>query len=246
MRVLVTRPASDAAGLAARLGALDMTAVIDPLLEVELKPIAAEHFVGAGAIVVTSGNAVRALAASPILQSLRELPVFAVGARTGQMVRDAGFATVLQGPGTARGLAEMIAKISRRRDGHVVYLAGEQLAYDLAPVLRSHGYNVLQITAYRTVAAKSLRPETRSGLADGRIDAVLLLSPRTAAVFRDLVVSAGLGEAASRIVHACLSAPVAAALAPLSPQKVIIPERPAIEDLLALVAARRHTPPQAG
>lgn len=246
MRVLVTRPALDAAALAARLGALDMTAVIDPLLEVQLKPIAAETFVGAGAIVVTSGNAVRALAASPVLRSALELPVFAVGARTGQMAREAGFATVHQGPGTARGLAEMIAKTSRRRDGHIVYLAGEKLAYDLAPVLRSHGYNVVQGSAYRTVAAKSLKAETRAGLADGQIDAVLLLSPRTAAVFRQLVVTAGLAEAASRILHVCLSAPVAAALAPLSAQKVIIPERPAIEDLLALLAARRHTPPRAG
>ncbi len=246
MRVLVTRPASDASDLAARLGAIGVTAVIDPLLDVELLPVAAEPFGGAAAVVATSRNALRALAASPALQSAIELPMFAVGGRTEQVARDVGFVQVTRGPGTARALAEVIVSALSDRSRSIVYLAGEHLAFDLTPVLRSHGYDVVQITAYRTVAAKSLMPDTRAAIADGQIDAVLLLSPRTASVYSNLVVAAGLEQAASRLIHVCLSASVAGALTPLSPERVIVSERPNIEDLLALVAAQRHTPPRAG
>lgn len=246
MRVLVTRPASDAGDLAARLDALDMTALIDPLLEVELLPVAAAPFAGASAVVATSRNALRALAASPALRAALALPLFAVGGATEEMARDIGFTAVTRGPGTARTLAEVLVATSPDRSRPIVYLAGDQLAFDLAPVLRSHGYDVTQITAYRMAAAKSLRPETRADLAAGRIDAVLLLSPRTASVYRDLVIASGLKQPASRLIHACLSPSVAGALPPLSPQKVIVAEHPTIEDLLALVAAQRHTPPRSG
>ena len=246
MRVLVTRPASDAADLAERLGELGMTAVIDPMLDVDLMPVAAGSFDGAAAVVATSRNALRALAASPALRAAVALPLFAVGSRTAETAREVGFATVTPGPGSARALAEVVVSALSDRSRPIVYLAGEKLAFDLAPVLRSQGVVVTQIAAYRTVAAKGLRPETSAALARGEIDAVILLSPRTASVYGALVSAAGLGDAASRMVHACLSAAVADALAPLSPQKVIVPAHPVIEDLLALVAAQRHTPRQAG
>lgn len=246
MRVLVTRPASDAGDLADRLAALDMTALIDPLLEVQLLPVAVKPFDGASAVVATSRNALRALAESPALRAAIALPLFAVGGATAELAREVGFVQVTRGPGTARGLAEMIVSGSPARSGHIVYLAGDRLAFDLAPVLRSHGHDVTQITAYRTVAAKSLQPETRAELAAGRIDAILLLSPRTASVYRDLVIAAGLKEPASRLIHACLSASVAGELPPLSPRTVIVAGHPVIEDLLALVAAQRHTPPRSG
>lgn len=246
MRVLVTRPASDAAELATRLGEMGMTAIIDPLLEVELMPVEAGPFAGAAAVVATSRNALRALAGSPARESAIALPMFAVGGRTEQMAREVGFTQISRGPGTARSLAEAIAAALPDRSRHIVYLAGEHLAFDLAPVLQSHGFDVTQITAYRTIAAKSLLPATRAAFASGEIDAVILLSPRTAAVYGQLVQAAGLRQAVSGVVHICLSGSVAGALTGLSPQKVIVSAHPATEDLLALVAAQRHTPPRAG
>ncbi len=109
MRVLVTRPEPDAGDLAAKIGELGMTAVVDPLLEVELLPIAPEPFIGAAAVVATSRNALRALAQSPALAPALALPLFAVGSRTEAFAREAGFQHVTRGPGTARALAETIA-----------------------------------------------------------------------------------------------------------------------------------------
>lgn len=246
MRVLITRPEPDAGALAARISELGMTAVVDPLLEVELLPVAPEPFTGAAAVVATSRNALRALAQSPALTPALTLPLFAVGGRTEALAREVGFQHVTRGPGTARALAESIVAALTDRRKPIVYLAGERLAFDLAPVLRSHGHDVRQLTTYRTVAAKSLLAETSASIAAGDIGLVLLMSPRTAAVYRDLVIAAGLEAAASRISHVCLSAAIASALAPLSPQRVMVTGQPTIEDLLALVAAERHTPPRAG
>lgn len=246
MRVLVTRPEPDARDLALRLAATGHEAVVDPLLEVEPLPIDPAAFADAAAVVATSRNALRSLAASPALAQARSLPLFAVGGRTEALARELGFARIVTGPGTARELAGTI-RTARPPDGKpLVYLAGERLAFDLAPELRSAGYDVRQIVAYRTVAAKSLRASTRTLLEGGEIGAVLLLSPRTAAAYRDLVLAAGLQQAVHGVAHVCLSPAIAAALAPLSPESVTAAGHPTIEELLALLAARRHTPPRAG
>ncbi len=246
MRVLVTRPRSDAGDLVARLAALGCEAVTDPLLEIALVPPQADALAGATALVVTSRNALRALAASPALDAARRLPLFVVGPGTEAEARRMGFADLSTGAGTARDLVPLVAAPGRRGSGPVAYLAGDTLAFDLAPALAAAGCPVRQITVYRSVTAAGLDPATADLLARGGIDAVLLMSPRTAGVYAALVAAAGLAPAVRDLDHCCMSPRVAAALAPLGLHEVVVAERPTTEDLLALLAARRHTPPRAG
>jgi uroporphyrinogen-III synthase len=246
MRILVTRPEPDAAALARTLVALGHETITDPLLEPALLPPAATDLAGAGALAVTSRNALRALAASAALPAAVALPVYVVGPATAEHARAVGFGDVREGRGTAADLVPLIASSQAGAPDPVVYLAGETLAFDLAATLAAAGCPVRQVTVYRTVAAKSLRAETLAAIAGGRIDAVLLMSPRTAAVYVDLVRDAGLSPAVQRLPHLCLSPRVAQALAGLDLADVTTAVHPTTEDLLALVAARRHTPTRAG
>jgi uroporphyrinogen-III synthase len=68
---------------------------------------------------------------------------------------------------------------------------------------------------------------------------VILMSPRTAAIFALLVGKAGLEEPARRLAYICLSANVAVALGDLAPTRVNIAVRPnssAILDAVGRVA----------
>lgn len=236
MHVLVTRPRSDAQDMCAALEAAGHQVSVEPLLEIELAPVGSALLTDVQALVLTSRNALRALSASPALYDARRLPVFAVGPGTATLARQAGFGTVFAGEGTARDLADLIANHRRPEDGVLLHLAGEILAFDLKGDLEARGYTVSQTTVYRAVASQSLSESVVHALAALSIDAVMLMSPRTAAVYADLVARHELAEAARTPIYLCLSLAVASALAPLAPHRIAVADQPSSQEMLALVA----------
>jgi uroporphyrinogen-III synthase len=99
VRMLVTRPEPDASETAARLGALDIEAVVEPLLTAETLSTRLPEAAGFAALAVSSANALRALDRRGDLARFTGLPVYAVGERTaaapdrlghelGQILRD--------------------------------------------------------------------------------------------------------------------------------------------------------------
>lgn len=238
MRVLVTRPEAEAGALAARLAGLGHTVTLDPLIDIAFSSLDAGQFADTSAIVATSRNALRSLAASDVLPAALQLPIHVVGPGTEAAARALGFTKVVRGPGSARELAETLDRAAATASGRpLLYLAGDILAFDLKTALQSRGLEVRQVTAYRTVAAKSLRAETVAGFQHGEIGAVVLMSPRTARVYADLIIASGLGDAVQPVVHLCLSPNVAAGLSAIMPLKIEVAAQPSLEELLALVPA---------
>jgi uroporphyrinogen-III synthase len=241
MHILVTRPEPDASQMKAELEALGHRVSIEPLLRIEPMAIEDRAFEGAQALIATSRNGLRALGASGALASALPLPLFTVGPGTAELARELGFQTVIAGAGTARDLVPVIAGKADPPQGPLVHVAGETLAFDLAAALAQHGFEVRTLTAYRAVAAASLGVATARQIADGSLDAVLLMSPRTAETFAQLVVEAGLKESARRLVFLCLSHAVAEALSPLAPVRTEVADAPnsaAILGATARVATR--------
>ena len=141
----------------------------------------------------------------------------------------------MTGAGTA---AELVAHIVSALDpaaGLVVHLAGDTLAANLEVELEAHGFRVLQPVVYRMVPAQSLSDETVEQLAMGEIDGVILMSPRTAAVYATLIRKHGLTATIRPLPHFCLSAAVARRLQPLGAVRIEIAEAPRLEELLALI-----------
>ncbi len=236
MHVLITRPEPDASETSAQLKALGHDVTVEPLLRIESLPIDAGTFDGAQALIATSRNGVRALAAGSTLDTARTLPIFTVGPGTAELARAQGFQRIVEGRGTARDLVPLIATRADRAGGPLVHVAGETLAFDLAAALAEHGIALRTLTAYRAVAAERLTLSTVQRIADGAIDAALLMSPRTAAIFARLVASAGLSEQARRLTLFCLSQGVAEALAGLAPPRIEIAAEPNSAALLAALA----------
>jgi uroporphyrinogen-III synthase len=235
MHVLVTRSEPEAAACKAQLEALGHEVSVEPMLRIEPLPIAADALAGAAGIIVTSRNALRALAASPTLTPALNLPILTVGPGTAELARRLKFERVLAGEGSAAELVPMIAAAAGSIRGPLIHLAGETVAFDLETPLAAHGVELRKIVAYRAVAGKSLSDPTKALLANGAIDAAILMSPLTGAIFSRLVVDAGLREKARGLVFLCLSSAVAVSLREVDPGRVEVAERPNSEAMLAAV-----------
>ena len=71
----------------------------------------------------------------------------------------------------------------------------------------------------------------------GEIDGVMLMSPRTAKIYADLMNTENLAEQASAMRHYCLSEGVLNRLRPLGSVPTHVASHPREEDLLALLDA---------
>jgi uroporphyrinogen-III synthase len=232
VRLLLTRPENDAERTAAALRAKGHHVVLAPLLRIE--PVH-DVQIGAGpwaAILVTSANAASAIAR---IAQLRALPVFAVGRRSADAMRAAGFAAVTSADGNASDLARLVAE-RMPRPGRLLYLAGEDRTADLAGDLGARGFTVETTVVYRAIAETDLPPAAAAAL-NGGVDGVLHFSRRSATAFVDASRAAGLLAAALRGAHFCLSKQVAEPLVEAGAADIRIPQRPNEADLLALIAA---------
>lgn len=238
MNLLLTRPEAgpDEDPLHAALLDAGHGVLSAPLLRVE--PTGARpSFEGAAGLVVTSRNALKAVAATPpISDAVRALPLFAVGPGTGALARELGFERITEGPGTGRELAEIIRGAMPPGAAPLVHLAGETLAFDLKGALAPDGITVRVDTVYRTLPAEALPAEAAAALRAGTLDGVLLMSPRTAMVYARLIQASGLVPEAARPVHFCISDAVARQLAPLGTVRVAVARAPNSQEMLALVA----------
>jgi uroporphyrinogen-III synthase len=236
MRLLVTRPEPDALTLRAVLEDAGHEAVVEPLFDLSFAEADAIDLEGAQALIATSRNGLRALEASgPALAEARHLPLFAVGKATAAEARTLGFETVVTGAGTAAELVAHIVSVLDPAAGILVHLAGDRLAHDLAGDLEAHGFRVRQPVVYRMRPAAAFADTTVEDLASGAIDGVILMSPRTAAVYARLVSRHGLTASVRALPHFCLSAAIAHRLEPLGPVPTHIAGAPRLEELLALI-----------
>ena len=240
MRLLVTRPEADAERTATALRACGHTVVVAPLLRiepVENAKIAAGPF---AAILVTSANAAPAIARHQRFTELRALPVFAVGGRSAQAMRAAGFADVTSADGDVRDLARLVAQ--RVKGGaSLLYLAGADRAGDLAGSLSGQGFVVRTAVIYRAIAAAVLPSAVADALAG--VDGVLHFSRRSAEAFLRAVRDAGAGDDALRKpTHFCISANVAESLVAAGAADIRIAAEPTESALMALVPAPSGAP----
>jgi uroporphyrinogen-III synthase len=238
MRFLVTRPQPDAAETAARLTAMGHQALVQPLLAVEFADPPTE-LPRPAAILITSRNAVRALARWPQIDEWRDVPVFAAGPATGRAAAALGFRYVRGGAQDTGSLGEVVRGGLRCDAGPLVYPAARDRAGALAEGLTSQGYDLRVVEAYRAEPIDDLEPTVRKMLAAGTIDGVLLFSRRTAEAFVAAARNAGIAPAGlAKPTYYVISQHVGGALEGIA-ERVVAAERPDEDSLLALIPARR-------
>jgi len=236
VRLFVTRPEPDAERTAASLRGHGHKVTVAPLLRIEAIRDAEIGWGPWAAILVTSANAAPAIARHARFAELRTLPVFAVGERSAQAMRAAGFADVTSADGDAEDL-DRVAGASLTRGTPLLYLAGADRSGDLAGALTARGLAVRTVVVYRAVAAAAFPPVVATALTDG-IDGVLHFSRRSAEAYVNAVYAAGLAEPAlKKPAHFCLSAQVAEPLTGAGATRIQIAPQPTEAALIALIPA---------
>src|SRR6202163_4259856 len=163
MAVLVTRPHPDAEATASALRAKGLEVLLPPMLRFE--PVAFHDDADAhyGAVIVTSANALRGIEPHLAGSRLLRLPLFAVGAHTAAAAQSAGFANVIPANGDAAGLRDCVLAGVKAKElkkaSTLLYLAGADLARDLAGKLGERGFSVVTSTTYRMNPVASLPQE---------------------------------------------------------------------------------------
>ncbi len=229
MRIVVTRPQADGERTATVLEALGHEVLVAPLMRIE--PVAVALAGTWSAIVITSANALQAAAAP----ELKSLPVFAVGPRTAEVARQAGFAVVSAANGDTKDLVRLIAARSAGAKAPLLYLAGEDRAGDLVAELATQGIRAQMKIVYRAVA-EPFPTVLAAALDAGDVDAVLHFSRRSAELFIQGAKASGVAGPAEDVRHLCLSAQVAEPLAGAS--RIAIAPRPEEAALVALLRAQ--------
>ena len=216
MAILVTRPHPDDEATATALRARGFAVLRAPMLRFEAVPFHDDADARYGAIIVTSANALRAIAPHLADSRLLKLPLFAVGEHTASAARDAGFSEVIAARGDAGALRDLVLGAVKskqlKKASTLLYLAGADLARDLAGELGEKGFTVVTHTTYRMIPASSLPQEICDAFVANQVEAVLHYSRRSARAFLNAARSGGVEISALALPQCCISAAVAAVL----------------------------------
>ena len=232
MKVLITRPQSEAAALDGRLAALGHESISCPLLIIKPRLNVSVDLDGAQAIAITSAAAIRALG---WLDQDRGLPIYAVGSATAHAAQDMGYYAVHIGGGDVGALGTLMIETLDPTAGAIVHPRGATVAGDLEGTLTKAGFNVRAPVLYDAMHTTMLPDAGRAALESGALEAVLFFSPKTARTFVEVVTEAGLKDSCKNIEAICLSPAGAKAAALLPWRQVRASDEPTQDSLLTML-----------
>lgn len=212
--VLLTRPASDSALLAAQLAENDIESVICPVIHI--RHLTVPHLPPADALILTSRHALHAARGV-------ESPCYVVGENTANLARKNGM-HVARTASTAEALAPLLPQTAR-----LLYLSGENISYDFShPCLT-------RVAVYEAKAAEALSQQAIRALQAGQITGAAFYSARSARLFHQLLHKEGIGNQLKNAVAYCMSAAVAQECDQSLWHRIAIAQQPDAEAMLTLL-----------
>jgi uroporphyrinogen-III synthase len=221
MKLLIIRPEPGASATAARANAAGYDPVLLPFFEIGPVAWTAADPTSYDALLITSANAVRHAGSG--LETLRALPVHAVGERTAYAAHEAKLAVASIG---ASGIDETIIAAADSGHRRLLWLAGEEHKSPNLP-------EWMQLDTIICYSANALPPPANAAEVIAEADIVALHSPRAARLFSETLTKLGLAKSA--ITIAALS-PTIAAEAGAGWQDIAVAEAPTDSALLSAVA----------
>ncbi|NVK18542.1 MAG: uroporphyrinogen-III synthase [Methylocystaceae bacterium] len=247
MRLLVTRPKEDADPLAKILKDKGYDPVIFPLLTIKaendgLKALGAMKEADVQAILFTSANGVRHFARA---DKRRTFKVLAVGDASAEAAKEAGFKDVESATGDVEALAKLVKDKCDPKKGQLVHVAGSRIAGDLKGLLEKDGFSYTRVVLYSADKTTDLSATLKQDISAGKIDGVLLYSPRTATAFVELAEKAKIKDDLKKVTAYALSQAVADNLKTAGFKGVVTSKSADTDGLLAClpkpVAAKKET-----
>ncbi|WP_027144598.1 uroporphyrinogen-III synthase [Mesorhizobium sp. WSM3626] len=236
LRVLVTRPEPGASRTARKLEEMGFEPLLLPLTETTALPVDAKAVPNdVAAVAITSANAMRHTPGD-LMAVLSNLPCHAVGKRTAEAAREAGFLSVIEGPGDAEALAAGMGIAFSGKA--IVYLCGRVRFPAFEQKLKAAHVQVHAVETYDTIAVSYSDEAILPLIAGQSVDAVLLYSAKAAAAMQVLASRPALQKVFEKTRVFVLSARIAAAFGDSAGKAIRVAARSDEEALLALLQAR--------
>lgn len=227
MRVLVTRPEPQATATAALLEARGHVVHKAPVARIERLPVALPAVDDVDAVLLTSANGAKALAAC------RALPVYAVGDATARAARAEGATTVSTAHGDWRSLARLLGSdIGPPKGARLLHLAGAEVRGDLEGAAEAMGFAYQRRVVYAARPVPFLAGDTVELLERQALDAVVFFSPAHATIWRRQIERAAMEPLLFPLVAMALSEAVAEPLHGLPWRAVRVAAAPEVASLL--------------
>lgn len=192
---VITRTEPGAHATAEAVRDLGLTPLIMPAARVEITPATLE-LEGVQALLMTSAAAARAI---QVTETLKALPLYAVGDATAEAAIAAGFETVISAGGDGATLAVLAADRMSPRQGALLHLRGREVAGDVTGMLRACGFEARHVEVYATHDHPDFKANI-AGLLAKDSGFILIHSPAGARRLASAVSELGVGLAAWRIV----------------------------------------------
>ena len=144
-------------------------------------------------VILTSRHAVTGLCATTsgkLDDGIAGLPAFAVGHATGRAAREAGFRNVSIGHGGGNGLVPLITGMAPRLDGPLLWPAAGHRGFDMAAALDGIA-DVVTWPVYEMRETEILPDDAVVAIAGGNVLGVILMSARSARLFRARLLALG-------------------------------------------------------
>ena len=235
--ILNIRPAIDSQRDAVTLSRRGVASACLPVMEIVTLAPQLPNALEIAGLVFTSRHAVTGLCAATggkLDDRIAGLPAFAVGRATGRAAREAGFRNVTIGHGGGAGLVPLITEAAPRLDGPLLWPAAVHRGFDMAAALDGIA-DVVTMPVYEMRETKTLPDDAVAAIAGGNVLGVILMSARSARLFRERLLALGQDRAvASMALIAGSDAIVAAAGDNWA--ETFVSKRPARARLLAIAS----------
>ena len=191
-------------------------------------------------VILTSRNAVDAVAKLDFVNSWKKMPAFVVGAASAAAAFNVGFSNIVVGTGGGRGLLkpihQYITEITGKQDSLCLpffWPSATEISFDIVTSLADYEISVKRLPVYQMTANKGLDVATKALLDNGSIASVVAMSPRSIRIFRENIDAIGNGLSLAGISLIAGSAAIADAAGD-GWQNVYVARQPRRSRLLAI------------
>ena len=240
--ILTVRPEPDADLDVACLARRAVAAMASPVMApAYLNPVNIPSPGATGGLIFTSRHAITGfldLFGGTVPPAWRQTPVFAVGRASGRAARLAGFSHVTIGAGGGAGLAPLVTAQRDRITAPLLWPCAVHRGFDMAAAL-APDMAVTAMPVYDMVPVESMSDEAATALANGTLSAVILMSARSARLFRNQLRCHGKEERIDGLTLIAGSKAIAEAAGP-GWQQSFVARRPTRARLLAIACLFYH------
>jgi uroporphyrinogen-III synthase len=206
VRVVITRAENEALHMAQAIQKIGCEPLVASMLEIQLfdDPINLKGFQG---VLVTSGNAVRALEKAT---DDRDIPIYCIGPQSRKLAESVGFKNVRNSYGNHKNLPNFLARETTPTKGPLLFLHGGNLAWNPVQDLGKAGFRTVLRKAYIagpiTTLPEDVKAEFEKPVAP---EFATFMSIRTFKLFRELMQKEGLLPKLRDTIAVCISPAVA-------------------------------------